>query len=451
MARWILLLMSPRSAIALAFSAAKFVLCSRSFVATSTASLSVAPLNAPAHHSRSFVVTLGLLTATAALTVDLSLPAIPAMVEALGTQLTRGQQIVGIFMAGRAVGQIPAGLFSDRLGRLPTLYAGMTLFVIAAIATAISNSIELLLAARFVQGVGAASAVVLSRAIVRDVAAGKEAAQLMSLMTMIFTAAPVIAPTFGALLVAQWGWRAPFVAIASCGFLMMFMVRANLVETHTPEVREHPVRQLISSFREFFSYRQSVWGLLLLLLPPAGFMSVIAVSAALTVEIYGYSVEAYGLIFACAGLSILAGSAANRMLVMHFDQLHLIGLSVAIIFAASAQLAVIALMDQAPFWWIWTCVCLFMFTIAILMSNTMVIALDPLPRIAGVASSIIGTLQNLAGAGGALLGAILYDGSVRNAVIIIAVVGIAAAAVFVSRPLIAPGPFVHHPAELARD
>jgi len=408
-------------------------------------------LNAHLLQSRSFILTLGLLTATAAVTVDLSLPAIPAMVEALGTELTRGQQIVGIFMVGMAVGQIPAGLFGDRLGRLPTLYAGMTLFIVAATVTTVVNDIELLLAARFVQGIGAASAIVLSRAMVRDVASGKDAARLMSLMTMIFTAAPVIAPTFGALLVAQWGWRAPFIAIAVCGYLMVLGIRKNLVETHKPEVNEHPVRQLVSSFREFFSHRQSVFGLLLMLLPPAGFMSVIATSAALTVEIYGYSVEAYGLIFACAGLSILAGSAVNRLLVLHFDQLQLIGLGVALIFVSSAQLAIIAWLGHAPFWWIWSCVCLFMFTIAILMSNTMVVALDPLPKIAGVASSIIGTLQNVSGACGALVAAMIYNGSMRNTVIIMATMGVAVTVVFLLRPLIAPGDLVHHPEELARD
>jgi len=408
-------------------------------------------LNAHLVQSRRFVLTLGLLTATAALTVDLSLPAIPSMVDALESTLTRGQQIVGIFMAGMAVGQIPAGLFSDRVGRLPTLYVGMVLFAIAATVAASSTDMEWLLLARFLQGIGAASAVVLSRAIVRDISSGKDAARLMSLMTMIFTAAPVVAPTFGALLVAQWGWRAPFIAIAICGYLMLLGIRNNLVETHKPEVSEHPVRQLFSSFGEFFSHRQSIFGLLLLLLPPAGFLSVIAVSAALTVEIYGYSVEAYGLIFACAGLSILAGSAVNRLLVTRFDQLQLIALSVGLIFAASAQLAVIAWLDIAPFWWVWLCVCMFMFTIAILMSNTMVLALDPLPKIAGVASSIIGTLQNLAGASGALLAALIYDGSVRNSVIIMATVGLVTTAVFLMRPLIAPGPFVHHPEELARD
>ncbi len=409
------------------------------------------PLNAHLAQSRSFVLTLGMLTAMAALTVDMSLPAIPSMVDALHSTLSHGQQIVGIFMFGMAIGQIPAGLFSDRIGRLPTLYAGMTLFAVAATVASASTDMGWLLVARFMQGIGAASAVVLSRAIVRDIASGREAARLMSLMTMIFTAAPVIAPTLGALLVAQWGWRAPFVAIAASAYLMILAIRKNLVETHRPIVSQHPVRQLVSSFGEFFSHRQSVFGLLLLLLPPAGFMSVIAVSAALTVEIYGYSVEAYGLIFACAGLSILAGSLLNRALVMHFDQLQLVALGIVLMFASSAQLAIIAWLGNAPFWWLWSSVCLYMFTVAILMANTMVIALDPLPRIAGVASSIVGTLQNLAGAAGALLGALIYNGSVRNAVIIIATAGLLTTLIFLLRPLIAPDPWVHHPDELARD
>ena len=401
--------------------------------------------------SRSFILTLGILTTMAAITVDLSLPAIPSMVVALDSTLTRGQQIVGIFILGMALGQIPAGLTSDRLGRMPTLYAGMTLFAIAASVAAASTDMEWLLAARFIQGIGAASAIVLSRAIVRDIASGKDAARLMSLMTMLFTAAPVIAPTFGALLVAQWGWRAPFIAIAVCAYLTIFAIRGNLVETHEPQIREHPLRQLVSSFQEFFSHRQSVFGLLLLVLLPAGFMSVIATSAALAVEIYGYSIEAYGLIFACAGLSILVGSIINRVLVMHFEALQLIGLGIGFIFASGVQLAIIAWSDSAPFWWVWSAVCLYMFTVPILMSNAIVVALDPLPKIAGVASSIIGTLQNLAGASSALTAALIYDGSVRNTIIIMAGVGLINTAIFLLRPLIAPGPFVHHPEELARD
>lgn len=402
-------------------------------------------------NSRSFVFTLGLLTGIAALTVDISLPAIPAMVDALSTSLPRAQQIVGVFMAGMALGQIPSGLISDRIGRMPVLYAGMTIFTVAAFVAAASSDMTSILVARFVQGFGAASAIVLSRAIVRDIASGKEAARLMSVMTMIFTAAPVIAPTIGALLTAEWGWRAPLIAIAACAVMLLFSIRSNLVETHPPDAVGHPLRQLKNSFMTFFSHRQSVFALLLVVIPPAGFMSIIATSAALAVEIYGYSVQQYGIIFAFAGLSILIGSIINRWLVARFDSMTLVKLGVLLIGIAGAQLLLIAYLEQVAFWWLWSCVCLFMFTIAILASNATVLALDPLPRIAGVASSIIGTLQNVAGACGALTGAAIYDGSVRNSVLLIGGAGVAVAIVYLMRPLIAPEPLVHHPDELARD
>lgn len=401
--------------------------------------------------NRRFVITLGLLTGTAALTIDLSLPAIPAMADALATSLPLGQKIVGVFMVGMALGQIPTGLVADRVGRLPVLTAGLVIFTLAAIVAAVATSIEVMLAARFVQGFGAASSIVLSRAIVRDIASGTDAARLMSLMTMIFTAAPVIAPSVGALLTAEFGWRGPFVAIALGSAAMLVAARRNLVETHTPNPEGHPLRQLRRSFAEFFSHRQSIFGLLLIVLPPAGYMSIITVSAALTIEIYGFTVQQYGLIFAVAGLSILLGAIVNRWLVTRFEPLTLLRIGVTLMAIAGVEMLAIAAVDAAPFWLLWQAACLFMFTVAILMANATVVALDPLPRIAGVASSIIGTLQNLSAAAGALIGAAIYDGSVRNTVLIMGAVGASVVAVFLLRPLLAPGPLVHHPAELARD
>jgi DHA1 family bicyclomycin/chloramphenicol resistance-like MFS transporter len=180
-------------------------------------------------------------------------------------------------------------------------------------------------------------------------------------------------------------------------------------------------------------------------------MSMIALSAALVVEIYGFSITAFGLIFATAGISILLGSIVNRLLVTRLDSLQLIALGVTLFGISGVQLLVIAWMNQAPFIWLWSCVCLFMLTVAIVMPNAMVLALDPLPKIAGVASSIIGTLQNILGASGAMVGAMIYDGSVRNVVIIMGTVGVLVVCVYVAKPLIAPGPLVHHPDELARD
>ena len=107
---------------------------------------------------------LGLLTGLVAFALDISLPAIPSMVRDLATTMSSGQQVIGLFMAGMAVGQIPFGLISDRIGRLPVLYFGTGLFTVAGFVTAFSDDISVMLAARFVQGIGSASGMVLAEA-----------------------------------------------------------------------------------------------------------------------------------------------------------------------------------------------------------------------------------------------------------------------------------------------
>ncbi len=399
----------------------------------------------------SFILTLGFLTTTAALTVDLSLPAIPAMAAALLTDLPTAQKIVGLFMLGMALGQIPSGLFADRLGRLPVLYMGMSVFTLAAIAASFAPSIEVMLTARFVQGMGAASAVVLSRAIVRDIASGKDGVRLMSLMAMLFTTAPVIAPSLGALLMHWFDWRATFTGVAVAGVIMLIAIRVNLVETHTPEPQGHPVRQLVESIRIFFSFRRSIFGLLLIVTPPIGFMSVITVSAALIIEEYGLSARDYGFVFATAGLSIMLGSWLNRQLVSRYEVGTLIGIGASIMLIASANLLLICVLNSAPLWWFWGSLCVYFVAVGILAPNATVIALDPLPKVAGVASSIIGSIQNTLSAFGAILGAAIYDGSIRNASVTVAVTGIATFVIFALRPLIAPTPSCAHPPETLQE
>ena len=173
---------------------------------------------------RRFVLVLGLLTGLAAVSIDMSLPAIPEMVRSLGTDMPTGQQIIGLFLAGIALGQFPAGLMSDRYGRMPVLYTGVGIFVLAGIASAVAGQIELILVARFVQGIGASVGVVVSRAIVRDITSGKQAARMLSVMVMIFTAAPMLAPVIGALLVTHYGWRMPFVAVTVFGAVLFIRV-----------------------------------------------------------------------------------------------------------------------------------------------------------------------------------------------------------------------------------
>jgi len=386
---------------------------------------------------RRFVLVLGCLTGLGAVSIDMSLPAIPAMVFDFATTMSKGQQIVGLFMAGLALGQLPAGVLSDRLGRMPVIYAGVGLFTAAGIASALSTSIELMLAARFIQGMAASAGIVVTRAIVRDIASGVEAARLLTVMVMIFTAAPMLAPMAGALLVTTLGWRAPFVAIALFGAVMLFGVNGTLRETHIPVRGEHHVlRQLVMSAREFFSHRQSVLGVLLVLLPAAGFMSLITASPALVIQIYGFPVKLFGFIFATAGVSILLGSTLNRRLLLRFTTMQMIGAGSTIVGAAALQMLIIAWLGEAPFAWLWATVCLYMFGVAFVLANATGLALDPVPKIAGVAASVIGTIQNLAASAGSIASGMIYDGTVRNVVVLMGVFGVATSLTFLGRNLI---------------
>ena len=269
-------------------------------------------------NKRSFVIVLGCLTGLGALTIDMSLPSIPDMAASLTTTISIGQQIVGVFIAGIAIGQIPAGLISDRIGRIPVLIVGMVIFTAAGIITSLANNIEIMLIARFFQGIGASVGIVLSRAMVRDIASGIQAARLLSIMVMIFTVTPIIAPIVGSYLAYEYGWRSTFVIITLFGFLMIVGVNKGLVETKKPDKTNKISRQLIESITTFFSYRQSILGMLLVVLPSIGFMSLITGSASLIIEIFKFPVEMFGFIFALAGISTLLGSMLNRKLLLQY-------------------------------------------------------------------------------------------------------------------------------------
>jgi DHA1 family bicyclomycin/chloramphenicol resistance-like MFS transporter len=385
---------------------------------------------------RSFVLVLGALTAIAAVSVDMITPTFPEMVRDLVTTMSTGQKVVGLFMAGLAAGQIPAGLFSDRIGRMPVIYGGMAVFAVACLVCATTHSIEIMLIGRFLQGFGGSVGVVISRAIVRDIASGAQAAHLMSIMMMIFTAAPMLAPVAGSLLVFQWGWRGPFVAVTVYGIVMLVAIRLALQETHSPSSREHPVRQLNLGLREFFSHRRSVLGLLLLIFPSAGFISLLTGSSAIIMEIYGYPVQAFGLIFSTWGLSILIGSGLNRRLILVHGVQRMIGMGASMIGIAALQLLLIAWIGHVNFWWFWGNILLFMFGVSILMPNATATALDPVPDIAGMAASIIGALQALSATLGSLISSAMYDGTIRNVAIMMGLFGSLAALTALMRPVI---------------
>ncbi len=383
-----------------------------------------------------FVVVLGLLTGLTAVAVAISLPAIPEMVLDLGTTMSLGQQVVGLFMAGMAIGQLPAGLLSDHMGRMPVLLAGVGLFTVCGVVAAVSDNITLLLVARFLQGLGSSVGMVVARAIVRDVASGARAARLMSLMVMIFTIGPMLAPMLGSLLATQWGWRAPLYALASIGLLAFFLTRNVLQETHVPS-REHGMGRLFwLSLKEFFSHRQAAFSIAIIMFTAAGMMALISGSAGLILEIYSYPVGWFGAIFALIGVAMFAGSILSRKLLLRFSTVQVIGVGAGVLAIVSAQMLLIHWIGNVHFWWVWGNACLYMFGVGFLLPNATALALDPVPKIAGMASSIIGAMQGAAAATSAIVSNMLYDKTTSNLTLVVGGAGIAVLLTYLLRGLI---------------
>ena len=147
----------------------------------------------------------------------------------------------------------------------------------------------------------------------------------------------------------------------------------------------------------------------------------------------------------------MLGSFLNRFLVERYELPTLIGIGAVLLGLAAASLATIAVLDRAPVSWYWGSLCAYLLAVGVLMPNATVVALEPLPKVAGVASSIIGSIQNLTGAAGATIGAAIYDGSVRNASVTIAIAGTVTFVIWLLRPLISPKPIGEHHSERLGD
>jgi len=187
-----------------------------------------------------------------ALSIDMSLPEQPTLVDELHVEPDVVQLTLGLFLAGYAAGQLAFGNLSDALGRRTMLLAGLVLFTVAGIACAASPSIEVLLVARVVQGLGAAAAPVVARAMVRDTQPASTGARMLSTIMMVVALAPMLAPLAGSALVEHFGWRAIFMTLAAIGVAFTALSLA-LPETLPPERRATSVAfaSRLASFAQF--------------------------------------------------------------------------------------------------------------------------------------------------------------------------------------------------------
>jgi len=198
-------------------------------------------------------LTLGVLSAIGPLAIDLYLPALPTLAQDLAAEPGQAQRTISVFLLALAAAQIPIGLASDRFGRKPLLYAGLMLFLLASLGCAFAQSISGLLVLRVAQGLGICAGTIISRAIIRDLASGHQAARLMALSFLVIGVSPVLAPLIGSVLLTVMSWRGLFVILAASGLAALALAHWGLPESLPPHQRVPRRTPVLPSFRRLLS------------------------------------------------------------------------------------------------------------------------------------------------------------------------------------------------------
>ena len=354
--------------------------------------------------------------ALTALSIDLMLPAFDEMRADFGlaSDSTNIAATITVFFIGLAIAQLFYGPLADRFGRKPVLYGGLLIFVLGAIGSALAGSLGGLLAFRFVWGVGAAAARVISFSIIRDIYQGDRMARVMSFIAAVFILVPVVAPGIGALLLRFASWRFLFwLSAALAGLVGLWILR--LPETLDPAYRLErlKVRSVARAARIVVTNRQAVGYTVAMTFVFGAFVSYLASSELVWEEVYGRG-DQFPLIFGALALAIGIAVLTNGMIVDRVGARRIIHAALFAYVATSGLALVVAIVGEgSPNFWLFVVLLgLPLVSHGLLIPNSNALAMAPLGHVAGTASAIIGAFSIM---GGAILGAVIdraFDGTV---------------------------------------
>lgn len=400
-----------------------------------------APLASPKQVS-ALVAVLGALTAVAPLATDMYVPGFPSMGAALHASSSAVQLTLTAFLAGLVVGQLVIGPLSDGWGRRRLLLSGVTGFVLLSLLCAVAPNIELLTAARFLQGVAGAAGMVLARAVITDCFRGADVPRYFALLSQILGIAPIAAPVIGGAVLSLSTWRAVFVVLAVIGALLLAAVLSKVPETLPPERRHGGgLTGTLRTMVGLLTHRAFMGYVLVLGLTSAALFAYISGSSFVFENVHGVSATVYSLIFAsnAVGMLIAGATFARLSRRVRMNTLLIAGLLVSGI-GAVALLVVPALAGETLAA-TWVCLFVTMSGIGLVFPATMSIGQTLGREAPGAASALLGGLQFLFGAlASPLVGIFGEDSATPMAVILLTALALAGVAlVLLARPWLSHG------------
>ncbi len=351
-----------------------------------------------------FLVTLvlGGLTALPPLSMDMYLPALPAVTESLGAPAATIQLTLTACIGGMAFGQLVVGPMSDRWGRRRPLLIGMIVYVVATAICAFAPTAELLIAFRLLQGLAGAAGIVIARAVVRDLYDGVDMARFFSTLMLISGVAPIIAPLIGGQVMRFTDWRGIFAVLTAVGILITFVALRWLPETLPPERRHSGgLGETLRTVRSLLADRVFAGYMLTGGLSFATLFSYVSASPFVVQEIYGASPQTFSLLFGINSVGLIAvGQINGKVLVgrISLDKALAFGLSVIVLAATALLLMTTGVFGKASLFAVAAGLFVLMSAMGLAMPNTNALALMRTPHAAGSASALLGTSAFLLGA-----------------------------------------------------
>jgi MFS transporter, DHA1 family, multidrug resistance protein len=343
--------------------------------------------------SRAFVVLLGALTALTALSVDMSLPAMPRLTTVFATTPDKAQLTLSIFLIGFAIGQLAYGPVSDRFGRRPVLLFGLVVYTIGGIGCALASSIDQLILFRLLQGIGGCVGRVMGPAIVRDEFQAQRGAQVLSYVTLVMALAPLIAPMIGGNLLVIADWQAIFLVLAGFGTIVLVVIAARFGESskhRDPQAMQ--IATLLRNYAHFLRHRACLGYALINCFVFAGLFCYISGSSFVFIEVFGVPSQIYGILFGVGAFALMTGAGLNGRLLHHRAPQAILRLGLVIVLTGGGAMLLVALIAPSIAG-VLAAIVIYVFGIALVLPNATAAAMEPLPRMAGVASSLLGSSQ----------------------------------------------------------
>lgn len=352
-----------------------------------------------------FIAMMAFLMALNALAIDIMLPGLQEIGAALNVENENHRQyVVSAYLIGFGVAQLFYGPISDRLGRRIPMIAGLAIYVLSSLAVLFVPSFETLLLLRFIQGIGSAATRVITVSIVRDVFGGRQMAEVMSLIMMVFMVIPVVAPGTGQVIMLFGDWHWIFVFMAVIAVIIGVWMYVRLPETLAKEdVRPFTPRVIFDGFRIVLTNRVALCYTIASTFIFGALFGFINSAQQIYVGIYGLGVW-FPVAFAAVAIFMALSSFVNAKLVGRFGMRTLSHASLLGFIAINFLWLVVQLLgpQPMPFFLFLAFFSLAMFQFGWIGSNFNSLAMEPLGHVAGTASSVLGFMGTV---GGSLIGA----------------------------------------------